>query len=139
MALYEFVVKGSDPIGFNFIDNIIKLANLGATKKESQLPKMSFPHTVYMELESDKCPDVASASIRVFNMSEGGTEVKPWAVESPAATKGGFSLEVEDKPTKLSKEELDALSWDDFKAEVKRVTDQTGRDRKLLTSTYLNF
>lgn len=139
MALYEFVVKGSDPIGFNFIDNIIKLANLGATKKESQLPKMSFPHTVYMELESDKCPDIASASVRVFNMSEGGVEVKPGAVEAPAVAKGGFSLEVEDRPGKLTKEELDALSWDDFKAEVKRVTDQTGRDRKLLTSTYLNF
>lgn len=139
MALYEFVVKGSDPIGFNFIDNIIKLANLGATKKESQLPKMSFPHTVYMELESDKCPDVANASIRVFNMSEGGVEVKPGAVEAPAVAKGGFSLEVEDKPVKLSKEELDALSWEEFKAEVKRVTGETGRDKKVLLATYLNF
>jgi len=139
VALYEFVVKGSDPIGFNFIDNIIKLANLGATKKESQLPKMSFPHTVYMELEADKCPDVANASIRVFNMSEGGVEVKPGTIEATAVAKGGFSLEVEDKTTKLTKEELDALSWDDFKAEVKRVTDQTGRDRNKLTSQYLNF
>jgi hypothetical protein len=136
VALYEFVVKGNDPIGFNFIENIIKLANLGATKKESQLPKMSFPHTVYMELEADKAPDVANASIRVFNMSEGGTEVLPGAVEAPVV-KGGFSLEVAKE--KMSKEELEALSWDDFKAEVKRVTDQTGRDRKLLTSTYLNF
>lgn len=136
MALYEFVVKGNDPIGFNFIENIIKLANLGATKKESQLPKMSFPHTVYMELEADKAPDVANASIRVFNMSEGGVEVMPGAVETPVV-KGGFSLEVAKE--KMSKEELEALSWDDFKAEVKRVTDQTGRDRKLLTSTYLNF
>jgi hypothetical protein len=136
VALYEFVVKGNDPIGFNFIENIIKLANLGATKKESQLPKMSFPHTVYMELEADKAPDVANASIRVFNMSEGGVEVMPGAVETPAI-KGGFSLEVAKE--KMSKEELDALSWEEFKAEVKRVTGETGRDKKVLLATYLNF
>lgn len=136
MALYEFVVKGNDPIGFNFIENIIKLANLGATKKESQLPKMSFPHTVYMELEADKAPDVANASIRVFNMSEGGVEVLPGAVETPVV-KGGFSLEVAKE--KMSKEELEALSWEEFKAEVKHVTGETGRDKKVLLATYLNF
>lgn len=53
MNHYLVYVTGSDSIGYNFMQNITQLANLGAVLQEGKVPCMRFPHSAFMTLSTD--------------------------------------------------------------------------------------
>lgn len=134
MALYEIHVTSKDHIGMNFLENIIDLANKGATQKEGTIPMMRFPFNAKMVIETDEEPK-ASPHMRVFNMSEGAREIKIIQESSAAAVGISFDL---DKDTKLTKEQIEALDWNEFKAICKEAG-FGGRDRAQMTKKLMDF
>ncbi|MDF5713558.1 MAG: hypothetical protein PUP93_06635 [Rhizonema sp. NSF051] len=109
MNRYEIFITGNDILGFDFINKIVKYANMGAVISDKEIPRVkNFPQTVRMYLETTDAlkeePGVRLAAYR---------EVVPY-----------------------TKEELDAMSWDELKAAAKLVG-LTGRDRDKLTREYL--
>lgn len=155
MNTYHIFVTGPDAIGLNWISNIIEVANLGATLKPGTIPSMRFPHSVSMELVADEPPAIARPGIRVFR--EDGSEVKPGDVEpvNVPVVAAVFSTDEEEDEVEEStgseetveqpksevkvhtREELDAMSWDELKAVAKAVG-VTGRDRDKVTKGYLD-
>lgn len=142
MNKYHIHVTSSDSLGLNMIENIIAMANMGATLKPGTLPSMRFPHSCSMILESET-PPIPSATVRVFEF-DSNKEIFKAFVEPVAAT---FSLDVEDvvdtvdkstnDGTPWTKEQLDAMDWEtEFKAVCKAV-DITGRSRDKMTKEYL--
>lgn len=139
---YHIHVTSKDSLGMNLIENVILLANMGATMKEGTLPAMRFPHSVSMVLEADE-PPTPSPVMRVF---EYGTnkEIFPVFVAPKGAT---FSTETEttekvDKSTNSgtpwTKEQLDAMDWD---TEFKVVMTDAGIDgkrRAKMTTDYIS-
>lgn len=96
-------------MGYDFINKIVKYANMGAVISEEEIPRVkNFPQTVRLYLETELAlkeePGVRLAAYR---------EVVPY-----------------------TKEELDDMSWDDLKAAAKLVG-LTGRDRDKLTREYI--
>lgn len=132
MALYEIHVTSKDHIGINFLENIIALANKGATQKEGTIPMMRFPFNAKMMLETDEVPE-ASPHMRVFNMSEGAYEVFIKKPDAPT----GFSLDL-GNDVKHTKETLDALDWKEFK-ELCKNSGFGGRDRSQMTKKLLEL
>lgn len=109
MNRYEIFITGSDLMGYDFINKVVKYANLGAVISEDEIPRVkNFPQTVRMVLSTELAlkegPGVRLAAYR---------EVVPY-----------------------TKEELDAMSWDDLKAAAK-LAGLSGRDRDKLTREYL--
>lgn len=144
MQKYEIHVSSKDMLGFNFLDNVIALAAKGAVVKDKTLPFMKFPFSVKMTIETDEEP-VADPFIRVFN-ADTLEEIKPKPVVSAPVEvnlveSGSFSLEASDDSKgvkeKLSKEALEALTWDEFREECK-IYGITGRDKKVMTTKYLD-
>lgn len=137
---YHLYITGSDPVGFNFLENIIEMAALGAKIKEGTLPYMRFPHSVSMVLEADE-PPTPTAVIRVFEYDT-NKELKAKFIEAKAAEFSmdagpDISLATNDKGEPWSKEELDAMDWEtEFKAVCKAVG-ITGRSRDKMTKEYL--
>ena len=138
MNRYHLVITGADPVGFQFINNVIEMAALGAVLKEGTIPFMGFPRTVSMTLDAE-LPPTPTASIRVF---EEGTNKEIHATlhetKGPAAT---FSMEekdlsTQDDGTPWTRELLDSLTWDEVKAIGKSVG-VTGRDREKVIKGYL--
>lgn len=132
MALYEIHVTSKDHIGMNFLENVIALANMGATQKEGTIPMMRFPFSAKMMLETDVEPE-ASPHMRVFNMSEGACEIFIKKPDAPT----GFSLDL-GKEVKHTKESLDALDWKEFK-DVCKESGFGGRDRAQMTKKLLEL
>jgi len=132
MALYEIHVTSKDHIGMNFLENVIELANKGATQKEGTIPMMRFPFNAKMVIETEDEPE-ASPHMRVFNMSEGAREIS--IIKPEAAT--GFSFDLGTK-TKMTKEDIDALEWKEFKDACK-AAGFGGRDRAQMTKKLLEF
>lgn len=135
---YHIHVTSSDSLGLNMIENIIELANMGATMKPGSLPSMRFPHSCSMVLETDT-PPTPRATMRVFEF-DSNKEVFAAFVEPKAS---GFSTEVEtvDKSTNggtpWTKEQLEAMDWD---TEFKPVMDAAGiggKQRARMTKDYL--
>lgn len=126
---YQLIVKCGNSLGFGWLENIVALANQGAVLKEGVMQSMRFPHTAYMEIESQEDP-VATPFIRVFR--EDKSEV---SIIKETKEVSGFSMDV-DTDVRLTKEELDALEWTAFK-EVCKTVDVKGRDRNLMTTQYL--
>lgn len=143
MATYEIHVTGSDPVGFNFLDNVVEMASKGAKIKEGQMPFLKFPHRCTMVLEAEEAP-TPTAFIRVFHEDTKkevyAKKIEAVKVEQPDGT---FSVEIDpavatnDKGEPWTKEQLDAMSWDELKLVVKAATGQSGRDRQKLTREYL--
>lgn len=131
MALYEIHVTSKDHIGMNFLQNVIDLANMGATQKEGTIPMMRFPFSAKMVIETDVEP-VASPHMRVFNMSEGACEVLIKKPDAPT----GFSFDLD--AVKHTKESLDALEWKEFK-DVCKESGFGGRDRAQMTKKLLDL
>lgn len=109
MNKYEIFITGNDIMGYDFINKIVKYANLGAVISDQEIPRVkTFPQTVRLYLETEQAlkeePGVRLAAYR---------EVVPY-----------------------TKEELDGMSWDELKAAAKLVG-LTGRDRDKLTREYL--
>lgn len=89
------------------ISKVIEWAKKGASLKEGTYPRLnSIPHRVVMEIETDN------------------------AVEGDA-----FTI-VKVIRYSLTKEELESLSWEDFKRELRKVG-ITGRDRAVMQTKYL--
>jgi hypothetical protein len=141
---YHLHVTSSDSLGFNLIENIIELANLGAKLKPGTLPSMRFPHSCSMELEAET-PPTPRATVRVFEQ-DSNKEIFAAFVEPVAAT---FSLDVEEATevvvvdkgtnggTPWTKEQLDSMDWETEFKEVCKAVDISGRSRDKMTKEYL--
>lgn len=105
---YLVLVTGTkDSLGFDFMKNIVALANKGAVLQEGKVPFMRFPHQAFMYLETDELME-----------------------NTP-----GFQFQrIQEVYTK---EQLDAMSWEDFKHALKRDFNITGRNRELMVRQYL--
>lgn len=105
---YIVLVTGTkDSLGFDFLKNVVALANKGAVLQEGKVPFMRFPHQAFMYLETDELME-----------------------NTP-----GFQFQrIQEVYTK---EQLDAMSWDEFKHALKRDFNITGRNRELMVRQYL--
>lgn len=140
---YEIHIRGGDHLGHKFMDTVLELANQGAKLKTGTKVRMSFPHTAILTLETDVEP-VATPYVRVFD--EDGKEIRiirleVVKVEQPT---GGFSMEVDPaiatnaaSGKRWTKEELEGLEWEEFKA-VCKADGFGGRDRAKMTKTYID-
>lgn len=127
---YQLIVKCGNSLGFGWLEQIVELANQGAKLQEGVMQALRFPHTCYMEIESDVEP-IATPFIRVFR--EDKSEVFIIKEEEETGSGDGFSM---DLTVRKTKEELDALEWDEFKALLK-ANGIGGRDRNKMTNQYL--
>ncbi|MNC11131.1 hypothetical protein D3C75_588210 [compost metagenome] len=141
MNKYHLHVTSSDSLGLNLIENIIAMANLGATLKPGTLPSMRFPHSCSLVLESET-PPTPNATLRVFEYDT-CKEVFAAFVEPVPAT---FSLDVNDttvvdkstnQGTPWTKEQLDSMDWETEFKEVCKSVEITGRSRDKMTKEYL--
>lgn len=110
MNTYKITVKGTDILGIKWLRNIVKFANMGAKIEERFHIKTTFPHEVTMLLETDK--DVRLET----NMAE-GIIVYPVLVAK-------------------TREEMEAMEWEDFKRECK-AWGVGGRHRETMTNQYM--
>lgn len=132
---YEIHIESRDSLGLNMLENVVKMANLGATLKPDHMPIMRWPFACKMVLETDVEP-TPEPQIRIFE--ESGAEVRfvPKLAEKEVAE---FSMDVEGEKTLTvihTKESLDTLTWDKFKEVVGEVG-ITGRDRTKMSKQYL--
>lgn len=140
---YDIHIKGSDALGFNFLRDIVAMANLGATMKVGVWPRLTFPHHARMVLESEVEPE-ATPHIRVFDGNGKEVRIKPLEVVKVEHSDGTFSMEVDPaiavNPAdgkRWSQDALEAMSWDEFKA-VCKADGFGGRDRTKMQRTYLD-
>lgn len=110
MAKQEFVVRTGDPKVF--IDEVIRLAQEGAVRKENTFPRLKgFPITVTLVKEV-----------------KGAGEEK--------STPTSQAVPVKRSEQVYNKEELEEMEWEDFRALV-GAHGIKGRDRALMTKKYL--
>lgn len=105
---YIVLVTGTkDSLGFDFMRNVVALANKGAVLQEGKVPFMRFPFQAFMYYETTELME-----------------------NTP-----GFQFQrIQEVYTK---EQLDAMSWDEFKHVLKRDVNVTGRNRELMVRQYL--
>lgn len=108
MNHYLVYVTGTDGIGYNFIKNVVSLANKGATLKEDKVPSLRFPHSAYMEFSTEE-----------------------FMKDIP-----GFRFQIVEE--NLSRDQLEALEWEDFKKILKK-RGIGGRNREQMTREYLKL
>lgn len=149
---YEVHVTSKDQFGQDLVDHLLKLGALGAKQKEGTFSKLSFPFRVTLEVEADE-PPMPSATVKVYD--EKKKEVFATVLQAQAKKeekkeepKANFSVEQEeseDSEVDLStnddgqpwtKEQLEDLDWDTFKAVV-ATKSVTGRSRDKMTKQYL--
>ena len=140
MNQYElYITGGRDPIGYGFVENIIHAANLGAKLKEGTLPRMTFPQSITMVIESE-LPPTPAAWMRVFEVDSRKEVFATLEKTEPSE----FSMDAEDEEKDLStndagepwtREQLDGMTWDQVKAVGKSVG-VTGRDREKVIKGY---
>lgn len=146
---YNLVISGSDPIGLNFMENVVEMANLGARIKPGAHAQMRFPHGVNMVLKAEN-PPVPTATIRVFDAE---TNKEIFAAFVPQVKAAEFSLDIEDEDdeeadnsgadlstnngTPWTREQLDAMHWTKEFKQVCKSVGIKGRDRDQMTKEYL--
>jgi hypothetical protein len=54
MNKYLCYVTGADSIGYSFMQNVVSLAQKGATLQEDKIPAMRFPHSAFMYFETEE-------------------------------------------------------------------------------------
>lgn len=92
MNRYLVLVTGpKDSIGLHFMQNVVELANKGATLVEDKVPCLRMPHAVWMYLQTEEL-----------------MEDKP-----------GFKFQIIEE--QYTKEQLDEMEWEDFKRALKKV------------------
>lgn len=107
MNKYMVYVTGNDSIGFSFLKNCTTIANKGAKIMENKVPCMRFPYGAWFLFETEELME-----------------------NTP-----GFQFQrIQELYTK---EQLDEMSWDDFKHVLKRDFNITGRNRDLMVRQYL--
>lgn len=52
MNRYMLYVTGNDSLGYNFMKNIVEASNRGAILQEDKVPRLSYPHSCWMYIES---------------------------------------------------------------------------------------
>lgn len=138
MNKYHIHVTSSDSLGMNLIENVVKIANMGAVIKPGTIPAMRFPHSVSMVLESEEAP-YTSACIRVFEFDSCQEIKNPQPVEEKVVAT--FSMdssdEDSDKPKVYTKEELQAMDFETELREVCKAVGVTGRGRDKMIKEYL--
>lgn len=136
--VYELAVGGNDTIGYNFIQNIVAMANKGATIKEGAPVIMRFPHSLMMVIETEDEME-SGACITVFPIKEPVKEAKAAKEQAKLEAIEKAKKEKEEalnKDKQKAKEHLESLSWEDFKTFVGKKG-VSGRDRALMTTKYL--
>lgn len=138
MQKYHIHVTSSDSLGMNLIENVVKLAGMGATIKPGTIPAMRFPHSVSMVLEAEEAP-YTSACIRVFEFDSSKEIVNPQPVETPVAAK--FSMdEVKYEGNGNAHYTKEQLLEMDFATEFRAVCEAqgiTGRSKDKMIKEYL--
>ena len=110
MNTYKITVKGTDILGVKWLHNIVKLANMGAKIEERFHIKSTFPHEVTMLLETEN-------ELRLETDMKEGIVVYPVLVAK-------------------TREEMEAMEWEDFKKEAK-AWGIGGRHRETMTNQYM--
>lgn len=140
MNKYHIHVTSSDSLGMNLIENVVKLANMGAVIKPGTIPAMRFPHSVSMVLEAEEAP-YTSACIRVFEFDSSQEIKNPEIAQAVMPSAAAFSMdssdEDSDKPKVYTKEELQAMDFETELREVCKAVGVTGRGRDKMIKEYL--
>jgi hypothetical protein len=123
----------------NMIENVIKLANMGAVMKPGTIPAMRFPHSVSMVLEAET-PPFTSACIRVFEF-DSNQEIKNQEVAQAVMPAFEFSMDAESEVTSgnapYTKEQLLEMDFDtEFRSVCKEVG-VVGRSKDKMIKEYL--
>ena len=153
MPLYSVHVNSKDQFGQDLVDNLLWLGSLGAKQKEGSFSKLSFPFRVQLELEADE-PPMPSATVKVYDYKnkeifatvlqaqakkeDKKAEAVHFSVdqEEDKVPSVDMSLALNDEGKPWTKEQLDDLDWDTFKA-VTATQNITGRSRDKMTKQYL--
>lgn len=146
---YEVHVTSKDQFGQDLVDHLLKLGALGAKQKEGTFSKLSFPFRVTLEVEADE-PPMPSATVKVYD--EKKKEIFATVLQAQAKKedpKANFSVEQEESENSegvdlstnddgqpWTKEQLEDLDWDTFKAVCQTVS-VSGRSRDKMTRQYL--
>lgn len=110
MNTYKVTVKGNDILGIQWLHNIVKIANMGGVIEERFHIKTSFPHEVTMLVQTEN-------DLRLETDMKAGIIVYPVMVAK-------------------TREEMEALDWQDFKREC-RAWGIAGRHRDTMTNLYM--
>lgn len=149
---YEVHVTSKDQFGQDLVDHLLKLGALGAKQKEGTFSKLSFPFRVTLEVEADE-PPMPSATVKVYDekkkeifatvlQAQAKKEEKKeepkanFSVEQEESEGGEVDLSTNDDGQPWTKEQLEDLDWDTFKAVV-ATKSVTGRSRDKMTKQYL--
>lgn len=149
---YEVHVTSKDQFGQDLVDHLLKLGALGAKQKEGTFSKLSFPFRVTLEVEADE-PPMPSATVKVYDekkkeifatvlQAQAKKEEKKeepkanFSVEQEESEGGEVDLSTNDDGQPWTKEQLEDLDWDTFKAVV-ATKSVTGRSRDKMTRQYL--
>lgn len=108
MNKYHVNVSDTDALGIKFFQTCIKLAQKGATLKEDNALKISFPRSVWFEISADEFLET--------NILQ-GLKVIPVEVQ-------------------YTKEMLEAMKWEEFREVTKKLVPK-GRDRQIIMNKYL--
>ena len=52
MNRYMLYITGNDSLGYNFMKNVVEASNKGAILQEDKVPRLSYPHSCWMYVES---------------------------------------------------------------------------------------
>ena len=52
MNRYMLYITGNDSLGYNFMKNVVEASNKGAILQEDKVPRLSYPHSCWMYIES---------------------------------------------------------------------------------------
>ena len=110
MNTYKVTVKGTDPIGLQWLKNVAKVAALGGTIEERFHFRTTFPHEVTMIVETD-------TSLRLETDMSEGIIVYPVMVAK-------------------TRKEMEEMDWESFKREC-RAWGIGGRSREQMTRQYM--
>lgn len=138
---FHIHVTGGDTLGFGWLENVVKIANMGGVIKPGTIPATRFPHSASMVTVG--VHPVPSATVRVFEYDT-NKEIFAAFVEPTVST---FSLNVDDgedtvdkstnNGTPWTKEQLEAMDWETEFKEVCSASGITGRSRAKMTKEYL--
>lgn len=139
MQKFHIHVTSSDSLGMNMVENVIKLANMGAVMKPGTIPAMRFPHSVSMVLEAEEAPNT-SPCIRVFEFDSNKEIINPVAPVAPVVA-ASFSMDTdEDKVVSsapYTKAELYAMDFDTELRAVCKEVGIVGRSKDKMIKEYL--
>lgn len=160
MNTFEMLVTGGDNMGYQWLQNVVNMANLGAVMKPGTIPNPKFPHSMKMILTASE-PPTPSASIRVFDANT-LVEIKAGEYVPVVPVAATFSTEEEDEETEEEEEltdsnltqpipesvvdagttvtytleQLTEMKWEEVR-EIAKAVGVTGRDRDKVTKAYL--